>query len=332
MVDAVAPMQPVLNTTDRVIVISLMKSGTHLIQELMVALGYGMYGQSRITSEIRPNFTSEARRKIARMVYDDDHLAIIEALENNDPRFIAETDRAWDALGWSWQLRFGMPLANRYGEALVNADLVTTALRRTRELNFSQTPSGICWILPEFDIKKIDGRFLAEWATTGEPRIIFNYRDPRDMIVSMVNFLCGKTANGIGNFSEFLAFSKILKATPSLEGQLTYALTDPSFPGSGDLERSLWLLHHPDVCKVSFEELVGERGGGSQERQQAAKNRIARFLNANEAAADARELFREDSFSFYAGQIGSWRQVFTKKHEGLFAERFGSMLSAYGYA
>ena len=39
---------------ERVILISLQKSGTHLIQELMVHLGYGMWGESKITPEIEP--------------------------------------------------------------------------------------------------------------------------------------------------------------------------------------------------------------------------------------------------------------------------------------
>ena len=54
-------------------------------------------------------------------------------------------------------------------------------------------------------------------------------------------------------------FSEILQSKETLEEQLTYALTDPSFPVQGDFHRMLWLLNHPNVCKTSFEELVGPR-------------------------------------------------------------------------
>ena len=81
----------------------------------------------------------------------------------------------------------------------------------------------------------------------------------------MINFLTGKTGNGIGNFSEFQIFSRILDSLPSLDDQLTYALSDPSFPTQGDLGRMFWLLSHPNVCKISFEELIGPHGGGSEE-------------------------------------------------------------------
>lgn len=92
-----------------------------------------------------------------------------------------------------------MPLENRYGVGLVNSELVAQARSRSIESRFADTPENVCWILPELDIKKIDGNFIQEWADTGEPRIIFLYRDPRGVILSMVNFLPGKTAAGFGN-------------------------------------------------------------------------------------------------------------------------------------
>lgn len=51
---------------------------------------------------------------------------------------------------------------------------------------------------------------------------------------------------------------------------MAYALSDDSFPGIDDHRRMRWLLHHPDVCAVSFEELIGADGGGSKEAQMTA--------------------------------------------------------------
>ena len=316
---------------ERVIVVSLMKAGTHLIQELMVALGFRMYGQSRIDPEIRPTFDPDTQRNIARMVYGDDAGPTPSA--GCGANAYQSYDHAWEALGWAWQMRFGMPLANRYGAELINTKLVKETLDRTASSNFSETPKGLCWILPVFDVKEIDGRFLSEWSQTKEPRIIFNYRDPRDVVLSMVNFLSGQTSKGIGNFSEFKVFSRTLDAKPTLKEKLTYALSDPSFPGFGDFEKSLWLLHHPDVCKVSFEELVGPEGGGSAEAQQRAVGRVLNFLGLDVAPEGITErLFRRDSFSFFKGQIGAWREAFTRDHQALFKDRFDHVLSTYGYS
>jgi hypothetical protein len=315
---------------ERVIVVSIMKSGTHLIQELMVALGYGMYGQSRITPEIRPVLGRETRLEIARMVYGEAVAIDLEAAPERE--LVARTDQAWEAYGWAWQLRFGLPLANRYGTALPNSELVRTAYRRTASSQFADTPAGLCWILPELDATKLDGRFLQEWSAGGQPRIILNYRDPRDVVLSMVNFLAGKTTAGYGNFSEFRLFSRILDAQQSMDQRLTYALTDPAFPGYHSYRQALWLLNHPDVCKVRFEELVGPEGGGSTEEQRRAVTRILAFLDVDEAPERFLDrLYRTDAFSFYKGQIGGWRKAFSPMHERLFADRFPHILSAYGY-
>jgi hypothetical protein len=314
---------------ERVLVVSLMKSGTHLIQELFVALGYGIYGQSRIPDEIRPLVDKETRLRVARLVYGGD---LAEPVTRDEPRFTELTDQAWEALGWAWQIRLGLPLENRYGHELTNDALIAKALRRSAASDFADTPAQVCWVLPELDVKRIDGRFVREWSRTGEPRIVFNYRDPRDVLLSMVNFLAGRTGQGFGAFSDFQIFARILESKQSLDEQLTYALTDPSFPGSADFERALWLLNHPNVCKVSFEELVGPEGGGSAEAQARAVARVVGFVGADAADGIAERLYRRDAFSFYKGQIGAWRDVFTAEHLSLFERRFGDVLSLYGYA
>jgi hypothetical protein len=316
---------------ERVLLVSLMKSGTHLVQELMVALGYGVYGSSRIPPEIQPALDAETQHRMLRMVHGEEACRRLAA--GDAATFQRAAQEAWEALGWAWQLRLGMPLESRYGTQAVSADLVQQALARTVGTPFSMTPAGVCWVATELDVKKVDGAFLQEWSQTREPRIVYMYRDPRDMVLSMVNFLSGLTAQGFGNYSDFQVFNGILNGKASLEEKLTYALSDPAFPGSGDHERNLWLLHHPDVCKVSFEELVGPSGGGSAEAQRAAVARVAEFVGAEGDLDDlGRQLFRRDSFSFFKGQIGAWREVFTPRHRSLAAERLGAAIELYGYA
>jgi hypothetical protein len=315
----------------QVMVVSLMKSGTHLIQELMVALGYGAYGSSRIPAEIRPVLDADTRRRIAGLVYDADTCARLEAGAPAD--FEKATDEAWAALGLAWQLRLGAPLENRYGLETTDESLVQQALHRSVGSSFSDLPAPLCWVATELDIKKADGQFLREWAETGSPRIIFMYRDPRDTLLSMVNFLSGKTANGFGNYSDFQVFNGILTGRPELSDKLSYALADPSFPGNGDHERALWLLNHPNVCKVSFEELVGPSGGGSARAQLAAVTRVVDFVGAGADPAELTgQLYRRDSFTFFKGQIGSWRESFTAQHKAQLADRLGTMVDLYGYS
>jgi Sulfotransferase domain len=315
----------------RVIIVSLMKSGTHLLQELMVALGYGMYGAGvRLRPEILPVLDRETRWRIARIAYDE---PTADALKGaSEAEFTEATDKAWDALSWSWHIRLEQPLSTWYTRAMVEAGFIEQVHKRAVGTDFADTPSNVCWVFNQFDITKLDGHFLREWTQTGQPKIIFNYRDPRDMVLSMVNFLCGKTGRGFSNYNDFLVFSDILNGKPTFEDQLTYALTDPSFPLQQDMRRMLWLLNHPNVCKTSFEDLVGARGGGSDELQAKTLAQIFDFLGVGaDPAAVSAQLFNPEVFSFYKGQIGGWRDAFTGEHRRLAQERFGDVLRLYGY-
>jgi hypothetical protein len=323
----------------RVIIISLMKSGTHLLQELMIALGYKMYGAGvRLRPEIVPVLDRETRWRIARIAYDKQTAAALEGTD--EAHFTEATDRAWEALSWSWHMRFNQPLTTWYTRAMVDTGFIGEVHRRAVGSDFADTPANVCWVFNQFDITRLDGHFLREWTETGEPRIIFNYRDPRDMTLSMVNFLCGKTGRGFSNYNDFLVFSDILNAKATFGEQLTYALTDPAFPPADQGMRSmLWLLNHPNVCKTSFEDLVGPPGGGSAEVQAQTLARIFDFLGVGGTGAQggpdpqdvAARLFNPEVFSFYKGQIGGWRTAFTAEHQRLASERFGDVLRLYGY-
>jgi hypothetical protein len=316
----------------RVVIVSLMKSGTHLLQELMVALGYKMYGAGvRLRPEILPVLDDETRWRIARLAYDKQALSELETAGPEE--FAAATDRAWDALGWSWHIRLAQPLVTWYSREMIDTGFIEQVHRRTVGSDFADTPAGVCWVVNQFDIRQLDGHFLREWSQTGEPKIIFNYRDPRDVLLSMVNFLADRTGKGFSNYNDFLVFSRILKSKASLEDQLAYALTDPSFPAQRDLAHMIWLLNHPDVCKTSFEELIGPRGGGTARAQARALSRVFEFLGVTSTDPDdvSVGLFNPDVFSFYRGQIGGWREAFTPELERLAEDRLGDLLRLYGY-
>jgi hypothetical protein len=316
----------------RVIVVSLAKSGTHLLQELMVALGYKMYGAGvRLRPDIVPVLDDQARWRIARMAYGQQSFRDLEAA--GPEKFTEATDRAWDALGWSWHIRLAQPLATWYSREMVDSGFIAEVHRRCAGSSFADTPAGVCWVVNQFDIRLLDGHFLREWSQTGAPKIIFNYRDPRDVVLSMVNFLAGRTGKGFSNYHDRLVFSQILKSKASLQEQLGYALSDPAFPVQRDLAHMVWLLHHPDVCQTSFEDLIGPQGGGSAEAQTRALARVFEFLGVRgtEPADVAGGLFNPEVFSFYRGQIGAWREAFTPGLQRLASSRLRDLLEIYGY-
>jgi hypothetical protein len=316
----------------RAVVVSFAKAGTHMVQELMLELGYRIVGVPRPTPDNAPEFDDEQRKAIAALVLSkSDHDELLDV--HGTAEFAERTLDAWTALVWHWHGRLGQQVVNRYGQTrIVFTESVTTNpyLPYTR---FADTPAGLCWIFHELDMHRVDGTFLSEWVETGSPPIVLNYRDPRDTVVSMINFLEGRTRAGYGNFYEADIFSAILTSKATWAEKIDYALRDPSFLGRDQFEKALWLLHHPKVCKVRYEDLVGPRGGGSRQRQIEAVSRVLRHVGSDEDPERvADRVYNPDSWSFHQGRIGGWRERFTRRNLDRFTEQFGDILEQYGYA
>lgn len=313
---------------ERVVVIALQKSGTHLIVELMHALGYGLHGAAKMTTEIMPRFDRATRKATATLVFGRTRTAAATTVGG----LTRLSDAAWETLSWSWRQRLGLQLVNQYDQATVDRQCRPADLARLARTRFADTPPNLCWIFHELDATRVDGAFLQEWTATGAPAVILHYRDPRDVLLSFVNYLSGRTAKGFGGFSHYRPFNKTLVDLAELDDQLSYAIADPSFPGHHDFARSLWLLRSPLVCKTSFEELVGPAGGGTAAAQTAAVARVMGHLGIDGSSqAVAERLFRRDSFTFFRGRIGGWRQTFGEHHRRAFRQAFADLPEQYGY-
>lgn len=315
----------------RVMVVSPQKAGTHLMLELAIALGYKVFGSIRSSPRSEPRFDDDERRRIARLVLSDADYEAVLALDDHD-EFVRRTDRAWWALAWGWQRRLGQPVANRYGQSThdgVDAIATNPAFSSTR---FADTPEGICWMWHELDVTAVDGSFVAEWCETGEPRIVFNVRDPRDVLVSLINFVDGRTSQGFGNFYERRIYHAILRAKPTMDEKIEYALRDRYFLARGEFEKCLWLLHHPSVCTVRYEDLVGPAGGASAGAQRRAVERILEHLGAD-VGPDlvCKQVYNPDAWSFHQGRPGAWMDAFSSANLRRFYEVHGDLLEQYGY-
>ncbi len=321
-----------MSLSGRVLIVSPQKTGTHLIQELMLELGFKIVGATRPSTRNTPVFSDTQRRKIARLVHNDSEYEDIVHPKNSSD-FLARTDEAWKALCWSWYRRFGQPVANRYGQDKSDFVDFTATNPKIAGTRFSETPDGLCWIWHDLNISTVDGSFVGEWCDTGEPPVILNYRDPRDALVSLINFVEGKTPKGYGNFYERRVFNAILRGKSTMAEKIDYALRDPYFLARTEFEKAIWLLHHPGVCKVRYEDLVGPRGGGTRETQVAAVHRVLEHVGATDkdAEAVADRIYSTDAWSFHRGRTGSWREAFSAENLTLFKERYGEVLEQYGY-
>lgn len=303
----------------------------------MAGLGYVLNGAvSSAGAPPRPLGRQTALRVLG-AVYTPDEIA---ALERSKDRAAIDRaiSRAVTALNRAWSVRLGMPRTAAADSDPETDRLTARELSRQSGYRFSDTPGGVCWFTHDLDLARVDDSFLLEWERSDSPKIILNYRDPRDVMLSMVNFLAEKDTGRLGGFPDHVIYSEILKTVQDPRGRIDIALTDPGFPGGDSFERALWLLRHPRVCKVSFEALVGPDGGGSVAAQAGEIKKIADFLDLADdldgvdREALGRRLFNRDSYTFRSGRAGAWREHFTPDQHTLFERRYGHLLRLYGYA
>lgn len=319
-------------TTERVLVISPRKSGTHLIQELMVQLGFRVYGEPVPPREGRPAFSITERQELAERYLDPDELAGLDHRRDR-AEFLRTTDQLWQELAWAWQVRLAVAPLTQVESVAPDSVLKLKTRTDFWTSPFSATPAGMSWIFHSVDVWRMDNTFLAEWLHTGNPKVILNYRDPRDALLSLVNFFSRSNGLDFIRYPESAVFGPTMESIDSLADKLAYAITDPNMPLLDDFESAMTLLRHPQVCKVSFEELVGPRGGGTRAEQLAAVGKVADWLGLDvdrESVADA--MLGKKSFTLNKGRAGRWREAFTPRLTQQFESRYGHVLDAFGYA
>lgn len=167
-------------------------------------------------------------------------------------------------------------------------------------------------------------------------RVVFGFRDPRDIVVSAAAYL-----STLPRHPQFRRYTEKL-TTPEERMIVTLrgAHTDRWGPGFPSLGGRLWayvpwLQAEQAVC-CRFEDLVGARGGGSDDAQLAAIRSIAEHLNRPLDDEDARRVaskaWSTKTATFRSGQIGGWRTKFTPLVHEAFADEVGdALLLAYGY-
>src|SRR5690606_20421943 len=99
-------------------------------------------------------------------------------------------------------------------------------------------------------------------------------------------------------------------------------------------------IHLPETLVCHYEDLVGEKGGGSQTSQVTEVMRIANFLGLSvpqEEISHIASLLYGDEQTFdletnyREGKIQAWKSAFKENHKIAFKKRFGSCLVALGY-
>jgi len=154
-------------------------------------------------------------------------------------------------------------------------------------------------------------------------------RDLRDVCVSALYWLQENDW-----YSYAIDHSEFYKS--NFDGRLSYMINmgHPEFSMKSFARRAIRWMRTPGVLVVRFEDLIGEKGGGSKESQLQTLKNIAEYLKA-EVSQETLENVAENLWggggTFRKGLINSWRSSFNEHHKSLFKQILGEELVELGY-
>lgn len=172
-------------------------------------------------------------------------------------------------------------------------------------------------------------------------------RDPRDAIISAVYWMdwiyghLGSSHPKWGPFvlSDFVTWPMEKK----INAMLRLTEKESNLAIQPMVHNALYWMQNPDTHIIRFEDLVGEKGGGSQTAQENTMLELMDYLGSS---SDLKRKYllglplteeKENASlfggtpTFRKGQIGSWKEHFTDANKQLFKELLGEELILLGY-
>jgi hypothetical protein len=161
-------------------------------------------------------------------------------------------------------------------------------------------------------------------------RKILLVRDPRDVIVSFYHHIMKRKGWPLATkFNRDGRWTQL-----PFDEQVDKFLAFPENTPIDGIHSSLILLQDPNIFVVRFEDLVGARGGGSDELQLMTLMNLASFIGQpktiEEIKAAAPRLFG-GTWTFRKGQIGEWKNFFKPGHLEILKSLIGREVIELGY-
>lgn len=173
-------------------------------------------------------------------------------------------------------------------------------------------------------------------------KVIFIYRDLRDVALSHARWVTKETR---------IFLHDIYLQQENLDRQLMCSIkgvpigtpfgSNLSQPDIGqDFLRWKGWIEDSNILAVKFEDLIGERGGGSEQKRIEMVEKIVSYLGVNLAPEQIKTQFASsvmnprESHTFMKGakgRKGGWKNVFKEVHKEAFKKVAGELLIELGY-
>lgn len=175
-------------------------------------------------------------------------------------------------------------------------------------------------------------RELADLLAAARARVIAVVRDPRDVAVSLPPYVMARPDHFLhARFARLDEGARILASINGLEADASGVTLQPL---EARMASVLAWHDHADALLVRFEDLVGSRGGGSDDAQCATIQRMAEQAGcpiAPTLAADIGAGLFGGTSTFRRGQIGGWQDAFDREHRTAATARLAPLLLDLGY-
>jgi hypothetical protein len=177
---------------------------------------------------------------------------------------------------------------------------------------------------------------LAELLNEYKIKCITIIRDPRDVCVSDYHYIMKAEDHRLHRFYKKMG-SDDERLMASIVGMSSELLDGD--PPSLDIGQHYvnyigWAQYSNGLC-IKFEDLIGDKGGGSNDKQKGVIKKIVSYLGIDigdvELGNIRGSLFSTKATTFRKGQIGSWRDEFKKEHIMAFDKVAGNILDIFGY-
>lgn len=165
---------------------------------------------------------------------------------------------------------------------------------------------------------------------------IFITRDPRDVSISNAYYCASDKRHRLYRYFRSLP-SHHERISASICGVDSASLlgAQPSKSIGEHLDGYAGWVSDGDTLYIKFEDLVGIRGGGTEERQLECVRSIGAHLGMELNSHQLRKIidnsFSDKTKTFRKGQVGSWKNEFSPFHVEKFKEIAGKYLITYGY-